>query len=141
MSVDKLGPENVVTTNRDSELSDVTETLDSENVGSIVITEDDEPVGMITDRDAAFVIHEHDDVGSVSVEDVMTENPATIHEEEDPIAVSEAIAEHNVRWFPIVGDDGELVGITTLDDLIATIGEELDNVAETIEAQSPEYSP
>ena len=71
----------------------------------------------------------------------MTENPATIHEEEDPIAVSNAIAEHNVRRFPIVDDDGELVGIATLDDLIATIGEELDNVAETIEAQSPEYSP
>ena len=48
MSVGKLGSETVVTTNRDSELSDVTETLDSENVGSIVITEDDEPVGMMT---------------------------------------------------------------------------------------------
>jgi hypothetical protein len=29
----------------------------------------------------------------------------------------------------------------TLDDLIATIGEQLDNVADTIEVQSPEYSP
>ncbi len=111
MSVGKLGPETVVTTTRDSELSDVTELLDGENVGS------------------------------VSVEDVMTEDPATIHEDDDPLTVLEAIAEHNVRRFPIVDDDGELVGIATLDDLIATIGEELDNVAETIEAQSPEYSP
>lgn len=141
MSVGKLGPENVVTTNRDSELSDVTETLANENVGSIVVTEVDEPVGMITDRDAALAIHEYDDVGPVSIEDVMTEDPATVHEDDDPIAVSEAIAEHNVRRFPIVDDDGELVGIATLDELIATIGEELDNVAETIESQSPEYSP
>ena len=141
MSVGKLGPETVVTTTRDSELSEVTELLDDENVGSIVIMEDNEPVGMLTDRDAALTIHEHDDVGSVSVEDVMTEDPATIHEDDDPLTVSEAIAEHNVRRFPIVDDDGELVGIATLDDLIATIGEELDNVAETIESQSSEYSP
>lgn len=141
MTVGKLGPEDVVTASRDDELNEITRTLEAENVGAIVVTESDEPVGMITDRDAALAIHEHDDVGSVSVEDVMTADPATIQEDEDPIAVSEAIREHNVRRFPIVDDDGKLTGIATLDDLVATIGEELDNVADTIEAQSPDYSP
>ncbi|WP_436346920.1 CBS domain-containing protein [Natronorubrum sp. FCH18a] len=141
MSVGKLGPQDVVTANRDDELSELTRTLEEENVGAVVVTDDDEPVGMITDRDAALAIHDHDDVTSASVEEVMTSDPATIHEDDDPIAVSEAIEEHNVRRFPIVDDDGELTGIATLDDLVATIGEELDNVADTIEAQSPDYSP
>ncbi|WP_408957911.1 CBS domain-containing protein [Natrinema sp. 74] len=141
MSVGKLGPENVITTGRDSDLAELTETLADENVGAIVVTEDDEPVGMVTDRDAALAIHEHDDVGSVSVEDVMTDDPATVHEDDDPIAISEAIEEHNVRRFPIVDDDGKLAGIASLDDLVATIGEELENVSETIEAQSPAYRP
>lgn len=141
MSVGELGPEDVVTTSPDTELGAATQTLEEENVGAIVVTEDDEPVGMITDRDAALAIHDHDDVASLSVEEIMTADPATIHEDDDPIAVSEAIAEHNVRRFPIVDDDGELTGIATLDDLVATIGEELDNIAETIEAQSPNYSP
>ena len=141
MSVGNLGPENVVTASPDSDLEEITRTLEEENVGAIVVTDGDEPVGMITDRDAALAIHEHDDVGSVSVDDVMTEDPVTVHEDDDPLTISEAIEEHNVRRFPIVDDDGQLAGIATLDDLVATIGEELDNVADTIEAQSPDYSP
>lgn len=34
-----------------------------------------------------------------------------------------------------------LTGIVTLDDLVATIGEQLDNVADTVEIQSPNYEP
>ncbi|SEV82100.1 CBS domain-containing protein [Natrinema salifodinae] len=141
MSVGQLGPQNVATTSRDSDLEEVTETLAEENVGALVVTEDDEPVGIVTDRDAALAIYEYDDVGSVSVEDVMTADPATVHEDDDPIAISKAIGEYNVRRLPIVDDDGKLAGIATLDDLVATIGEELDNVANTIEVQSPDYSP
>ncbi|MEY7849539.1 CBS domain-containing protein [Natrarchaeobius sp. A-rgal3] len=141
MSVGKLGPENVVTTTRDSDLEEVSRTLAEENVGALVVEEDDEPVGIVTDRDVALSVHAHDDVGSLSVEDVMTEDPATVHEDDDPIAISEAIGEHNVRRFPIVDDDGNLSGIATIDDLIATIGEQLENVADTIEVQSPAYSP
>ncbi|WP_049923684.1 CBS domain-containing protein [Halopiger djelfimassiliensis] len=141
MSVGELGPKEVVTASPDDELESITERLESENVGALVVTEDEEPVGIVTDRDAALVIHERDDVASVSVDEIMTEDPATIHEDEDPIAISRAINEHHVRRFPIVDDDGTLTGIATLDDLIATIGEELDNVVDTIETQSPEYSP
>ncbi|MDF9745908.1 CBS domain-containing protein [Natrinema salsiterrestre] len=141
MSIGKLGPQNVVTTSPDSDLEEIAEVLDEENVGSIVVTEDDEPVGMVTDRDVALAIHEHDDVGSVSVEEVMTDNPVTVHEDDDPLAISEAIRDNNVRRFPVVDEDGDLAGIATLDDLVATIGEELENVAETIESQSPSYSP
>ena len=141
MSVGKLGPENVVTISPNSDLEDATEALDEENVGALVVTEHNEPVGMLTDRDAALTIHKQDDVSSVSVKDVMTEDPATIHEDDGSLAISEAIGEHNVRRFPIVDDNDELAGIATLDDLVAIIGEQLENVAETIETQSPDYSP
>lgn len=141
MPVGNLGPDDVVTASPDSTLEDITEKLDSENVGAIVITDDDSPVGIITDRDAALAIHRHDDVGSVSVEEVMAEDPATIQEDEEAIEISRAIGEHNVRRFPIVDADGNLTGIVTLDDLVATIGEQLENVSDTIESQSPEYSP
>lgn len=141
MSVGELGPKDVVTASRDTELPTLTETFENERVGAVVIEEDDEPVGMVTDRDAALAIHQYDDVTSVTAEDVMSADPATLGADEDPIEISRMIEEHNVRRFPIIDDDGKLTGIVTLDDLVATIGEELDNVSETIEAQSPEYSP
>ncbi|WP_317176108.1 CBS domain-containing protein [Halomontanus rarus] len=141
MPVGNLGPDDVVTATRETKLEEITETLDSESVGAIVITEDESPVGIITDRDAALAIHQHDDVGSVSVEEVMTEDPATIQENEEAIEMSRAIKEHNVRRFPVVDENDTLTGIVTLDDLVATIGEQLENVSKTIETQSPEYSP
>lgn len=141
MPVGNLGPNDVVTASPDSTLGEITKKLDSENVGAIVITEDESPVGIVTDRDAALAIHQHDDVTNVSVRDVMTEDPATLEEDEEAMNISRAIEEYNVRRFPVVDENNRLTGIVTLDDLVATVGEQLDNVAETIEVQSPEYSP
>lgn len=141
MPVGKLGPEDVVTAQRDDDLETVTGLFAEENVGAVVITEDEEPVGIVTDRDAALAIPGNDDVGSVSVEDVMTADPATLQEDDEAIEISRAIEEYNVRRFPVVDEDGALTGIVTFDDLVATIGEQLENVADTVEVQSPDYSP
>jgi Mg/Co/Ni transporter MgtE len=51
------------------------------------------------------------------------------------------MADGAVRRIPVVDDDGKLVGIATLDDVVATTGEMLDDVATVIEAQSREYEP
>lgn len=141
MPVGELGPEDVVTVQPDDDLETVAERFAEENVGAVVVTEGEEPVGIVTDRDVALAIPNNDDVGSVSVEDAMTADPATLREDDEAIEVSRAIEEHNARRFPIVDDDGTLTGIVTLDDLVATIGEQLDNVSETIEVQSPDYRP
>lgn len=141
MPVGHLGPDEVVTADRDSTLGDVAETLESEMVGAVVVTEDESPVGIITDRDIALAINEGEDVASRSVEAVMTEDPVTLHEGEEAMEISRTIDEHNVRRIPAVDDDENLTGIVTLDDLVATVGEQLDNVADTIEAQSPDYRP
>lgn len=140
MPVGHLGPADVVTTRPDAAISDVVEKLDSEDVGAIIVTEGDTPIGTVTDRDVALAVNEDDNIGTESVQSVMTEDPVTLHEDDEAMAISQTIGEHNVRRIPVVDDNDELTGVATLDDLIATIGEQLDNVAETIEGQSPDYS-
>lgn len=140
MPVGDLGPENVVTAQPDDSLREVSGRLESENVGAIVVTEDDEPVGMVTDRDVALAVGEGD-VASQPVEEVMTEDLATIQADEEAMELSRTIDDAGVRRLPIVDEQENLTGIVTLDDLVATIGEQLDNVADTIEAQSPDYQP
>ena len=141
MPVGELGPDDVVTEDRDATLTDIAETLRSENVGAVVVTEDDEPVGLVTDRDVALAVADGDDVAERSVEDAMTEDPVTLRADEEAIEIARTIGEHNVRRIPVVDDDGKLESIATLDDLVGTVGEQLDEVADTIEAQSPDYSP
>lgn len=141
MPVGTLGPNEVVTVNRDDTLAEAASTLESENVGAVVIAENNQPTGLLTDRDVALAVADGEGVESKNVEEVMTEDPVTVPEDAEDVEIAEKIGEHGVRRFPIVDDDGELAGIATLDDLVATIGEELDAVANTIETQSPDYSP
>jgi len=141
MPVGNLGPNDVVTGDQNDAITDVAARLESENVGAVVITDGDEPTGIVTDRDVALSVANHDDVSSLTAEDVMESDPVTIHEDEEAIELSRTIGEHGVRRIPIVDDEGSLVGIASLDDLVATIGEQLEEVSDTIEAQSPEYSP
>lgn len=141
MTVGDLGPDDVVTIDRDGTLGDAVEKLESENVGAVVVAEGGSPEGILTDRDAALAINEGDDVASIAVEDAMTSDPVTLREDDEPIEISRTIGEHGVRRIPVVDENDELTGIVTLDDLVATIGEQLDNVADTIEVQSPDYSP
>lgn len=141
MPAGNLGPEEVVTTDPDETLHDVAGTLETEDVGAVVVTEDDEPVGVVTDRDVALAIPDSDDITSREAREIMSEDPATLQEDAEGIEISRVIDQEDVRRIPIVDDAGKLTGIVTLDDLVATIGEQLDNVADTIEGQSPEYSP
>lgn len=114
--------------------------MESEQVGSIVVTEDGEPVGIVTDRAIALAVGDGD-VESRTAEDVMAEDVATISQDEEAVNLASRLGDEHVRRLPVVDDGGELVGIVTLDDLVSTIGEQLDEVADVIEAQSPGYSP
>ena len=141
MSVSDMASDDIVTASQESSIGDIAEQLESENVGAVVITEEEEPVGIVTDRDIVVAFTEHDDLPSLTAGDVMTEDPVTLEADEEGMEISRTIGEHGVRRLPVVDSDGKVVGIVTLDDLVATIGEQLDNVADTIEIQSPNYSP
>lgn len=141
MPVGNLGPDEVVTADPDETGEEIAEKLDSEGVGAVVVTESESPVGIVTDRDIALQVTESEDVESVAAEELMTEDPVTIREDEEGIEIARTVGEHNVRRVPVVDDEGDLTGIVTVDDVVATVGEQLDEIADTIEAQSPEYSP
>jgi CBS domain-containing protein len=78
------------------------------------------PVGIVTDRDivVSAVAGDPDHINSLLISDVMTSDLVTVAEEQSIEAALETMKEHGVRRLPIVGADGALVGILTLDDLL-----------------------
>jgi CBS domain-containing protein len=131
----------VVTTTGDTTVADAARTMRDEELGDLVVAEDDRPVGIVTDRDVALAVAEHEDVSALTVADIMTSDPITIHEDATAIDLPATMAEGRVRRIPVVDDDGRLVGIATLDDVVATVGEMLKDAATVIEDQSREYEP
>lgn len=130
-----------VTAPPEATIPQVAEILTAEGVGSVIVEEDEHPVGMITDRDIAAAVAHHDELAGLEARTVMSEDPATIHGDAEAVELPKRMAEARVRRLPVVDDDGRLTGVATLDDVVATTGEELEDVATVIEAQSPEYSP
>lgn len=108
-------------------------------IGSIVVEEEMEPVGIITDRDLAMRLDSTDRAASeVTAAEIMTEDPVTVEEDAGLLELTALMREHSVRRMPVTRD-GTLVGIVTLDDLVQLLATELSNLSAVIEAESPPY--
>ncbi|MFB6104951.1 MAG: CBS domain-containing protein [Halobacteriaceae archaeon] len=128
-----------VTTQPDASVRDLARMLRDEDLGDLIVVEDNKPIGIVTDRDVALAVADHDDLESLSVADIMTRDPITVHEDATAVDLPAAMAKGHVRRIPVVDDDGNLVGIATLDDVVATVGEMMKDVATVIEWQSRDY--
>lgn len=131
----------VVTTTKDTSVKELAKMMLEEELGDIVIEEDRKPVGIVTDRDIALAVARHDDLSGLTAESVMTPDPVTIEEGATAVDLPARMAEGRVRRIPVVDEDGYLTGIATLDDVVATTGEMLKDVATVIEWQSREFRP
>lgn len=140
MPVESLAVD-VETARKDTPLRELARRMLDEELGDLVIAEDDRPVGIVTDRDIALAVAREHDLDALTATDVMTPDPVTIHRDATAVDLPATMAEGRVRRIPVVDDDGRLVGIATLDDVVATVGEMLKDVATVIEGQSREYEP
>ena len=82
-----------------------------QDIGSLPITDDEQLVGMITDRDITMrVVAEAADPNATSVEDVYSRDLISVEPDNDLEEALGLMARHQVRRLPVV-EDGRLVGI------------------------------
>jgi CBS domain-containing protein len=131
----------VVTASRTWTVPELAATMEDEQLGDLIVKEDGKPIGIVTDRDVAVAVSEYEDLSEVTAADIMSKDVVTLHEDATAVDLPAKMAEGRVRRIPLVDDDGNLTGIATLDDVVATVGEMLEDVATVIEYQSREYEP
>lgn len=85
------------------------------NVGAIPIVDNEELVGMITDRDIAIRGVAQKRPGSSKVEKIMSEDLITVSPDTTTKEAVELMAKHQVRRLPVV-EGKQLVGIISLGD-------------------------
>jgi CBS domain-containing protein len=94
-----------------------------EHIGSLPITEDEQLVGVITDRDITTrVVAEAANLEITSVGDVYSRDPVSVEPDEDLEDALQLMARHQVRRLPVV-EDGRLVGIVAQADIALTENE------------------
>jgi CBS domain-containing protein len=139
MTIADMARENVVTVEPDTDAAEISRILEEENVGSVIVIEEREPVGIVTDRDLALdVVGEQRDSTAVTAEEIMTTDLFTVGTDDIIYDVLERMDEAGVRRVPVL-EDGELAGIVTLDDFLVLLASEFDHVSGVVQSGVPEY--
>jgi|Deesub1362A_J573_1020465.scaffolds.fasta_scaffold00033_132 CBS domain-containing protein len=126
----------VVSADVNTPLHEIASLMVKYDVGSVVMTEGGEPVGIITERDfARKVIPKNKKPEEFSARDVMSSPIITIAPDETLNDAIEKMIRMKVRRLPVV-EDGHLVGIITDMDIIHVSAGLTEVLRELIEMQS-----
>ena len=107
----------------DEPLIDAVKRMHERRVGSIVITEGDRPVGILTERDILAIAGQPGGVNGQRVADAMTAPADVVDADFDAAAVLKMMGERGYRHMPVIKHD-QLIGVISLRDLarVASIG-------------------
>jgi len=138
MKVREIMTIEVATASPDSTLEEVASMMKEEDAGAIPVLDNDQLVGIITDRDIVLrCIAEGKDPTETNVEDILTDNLFTIEPDADLDEAARLMAERQIRRLPVV-EDGELLGVISLGDIAVkepdedTAGDALEGVSQGV---------
>jgi CBS domain-containing protein len=103
--------------------------LAEKGIGALVVSSDGRHVeGIVSERDVARGLHEHgagllaEPVSSLMTAQVHTCRPsASVHD------LAQTMTDHRVRHVPVVDDDGALIGIVSIGDVVKARLDELES--------------
>lgn len=88
------------------------------NIGSLVVQEDDRPIGIITERDVLrLTARRPGELDRTTVASVMTRDLVTATPDDLLHDTMGVMTERRIRHLPVV-EDGRLVGIVSIGDLV-----------------------
>jgi CBS domain-containing protein len=117
--IEEIMNKEVATAKPDDQLVNAARTMLQRKIGCVVVVEGEKVVGIVTESDLIKCAASGFDPNQKLVRDVMNIPPVTCTPE---APVEEAYAhmrKNKIRHLPIVDEDGGLVGIVTMKDLIS----------------------
>jgi CBS domain-containing protein len=133
MKLSETFPKEVVTVKPEASLFEVVTKMRDENVGAVVVTQDNKVVGIVTDRDIALKTVLGDAKTSSPVSEVMTTKVRTIWDDQGIFNATQYFRNHGIRRLPIIERGDTVVGMVTADDLFGLFSRELFNIAHALE--------
>lgn len=108
----------------DTPLSDAVSMMAEQDIGSVVIMENGDLVGMLTFREIINRLHGNGGaVGSISARKVMDDAPLTVTPETDVMEVRRLMLERHVRYLPVL-EGHTLAGVISFYDVARAVLEE-----------------
>jgi CBS domain-containing protein len=121
MKVKELMTKDVKSCTEDTDLATVVKMMWDADCGIVPVVDDQGRVtGVITDRDICVAAATRSlDPASIAVRHAMSMHVATCSEDADPRSALEVLKERRIRRLPVVNRQNRLVGILSVNDLVA----------------------
>jgi CBS domain-containing protein len=122
---------------------DVARRMRDRRVGTVIVVDEQRrPMGIVSDRDVAVrVVAAGVDPVRVQVREIMTPMPTMVLFDTTIEAALGQMRMGRMRRLPVVNGLGQLIGIVTLDDILRLLAEELHDVEQLLEVESPQACP
>jgi CBS domain-containing protein len=138
MSLREFCQREVVSIAPDADILEACRMMANNNVGCVVVQDQGKLHGIITDRDIALkVTGVNKDPRNTKVQEIMSQNPVRIPVGKDLQHLTNMMRVHHVRRVPIVDGENRLLGIVTMDDVVARISAEIFDLGNTIAETLP----
>jgi CBS domain-containing protein len=97
---------------------DVVRVMYENSIGSIVIVDDvGRPIGIFTERDLLRLVAQGASLDS-PVDTVMSRDLVVVKGVEGVVRAAMLMSEHRIRHLPVVDDEGKLVGVISVRDVV-----------------------
>jgi len=107
----------VVSVDVDTTVSDVAKMMEDTEIGAIVVTENNTPVGIVTDRDFAIKVVAHAYPPTTPVRSIMSSPLYSISPGESVRMIADFMYTRGIRKLPVIEND-KVIGIVTATDLV-----------------------
>jgi CBS domain-containing protein len=106
-------------------LKDAAAIMAKKGIGFLLIGEDDQLKGTVTDRDIVLrAVAEGKNLESTTVGDVLTGELLYCKADQDVDQVAQNMSEKQVRRMPVVNEDKRLVGVVSIGDMAQALNKE-----------------
>lgn len=138
MEIARFVTRSVLTVAGDESLRDAAASMMERGVGSAVVLNDGKPSGVITDRESLRAIAQERDPSEYTVNSFVTGRLSTVAESLDIMEAARIMRDKGFRHLVVVGDNGDLVGVFSMRDLVVGLLEERRSLlADVAAARSP----
>jgi CBS domain-containing protein len=105
------------TTTEDTSIADAARTMRDADVAILAVIDDEEElIGVVTDRDIAIVVAEGLDADSTTVGERMSDSPVSVGENDDLDAAFKRMLDGDVHRAPVTDDGGQVSGMLEQSD-------------------------
>ncbi len=116
-----------------STAADAARKMKDQNVGSVLVIDQDQLQGLVTDRAIATkAVAGEKDPRSVPVTEIMTKEIIGCSEDDDVFDVLETMGKNQVRRLPVVNEQSQLVGVISMADIAQQMRTGMDSMFDEI---------